>query len=251
MKVESSSYSHKEIEIIDKLTEVNRVLKKNGVSTDVDSTDLLSEVTALRIYNKITNSNKVLSDLKDRYIMVLWFKELGYKDPLAMAIKCWNDPNEMRNYQPSPGSAILSMFLSRSEVDLHRITARPGSDEIVESTLDCYKQQMPWVDARLIHMQKGKKISSQYKYETVPKYSKYHFDDAQEETEILASMGIICILFPQPWNEGYVSKQDNLLTINRAQSKGLANLGVNSSDFKSQPKMVQAYFVLADHILGR
>ena len=31
MKVESSSYSHKEIEIIDKLTEVNRVLKKNGI----------------------------------------------------------------------------------------------------------------------------------------------------------------------------------------------------------------------------
>ncbi len=238
-----------EYSIINKLNKVNDYLRINGISTDIDSTEFASEISALQQFNVLTGQKRKLSEITDRYVMVKWLTELNYKDPLKEAISIWNNPKELSNLQLSPGSLILSKYFNESKIELHRVTARPGWPEIINSTHLCYRSKMPWVNVHLLHMQKGMSINPGFKYETVPIYAKYHFDDAQEELEILASMGITGVLIPQPWNEHYKPKDLRVLTFDDAMQNGIPSLGMSKFSFINTPKMLQAYFVLSDYIL--
>lgn len=237
------------LRLIEKFDQINKHLKTDGISTDIDSTEFASEVAALKLYNNLTQENRTMDQLTDRYIMVKWLKDLGYRDPLDSAINIWNNSIEISKLQPSAGSLILSKYLNSNNIDLHRITARPGWTEIVDATYDCYKARMPWVNKELIHIQKGDQISSQFKISTVLKYARYHFEDAQEEAEKICSAGVVCVLIPQPWNKYYKSDNPTLLTFNKALSEGLPSLGISKIDFEQTPKLIQAYYILSDYIM--
>ena len=243
------SITKENLRLIEKFNRINNHLKTDGISTDIDSTEFASEVTALKLYNNLTQESRTMDELTDRYIMVKWLKDLGYGDPLNTAINIWNNSNEISKLQPSAGSLILSKYLYDNNVDLHRITARPGWTEIVDATYKCYEVRMPWVNKELIHIQEGDQISSQFKINTVLNCARYHFDDAQEEAEKLCSAGVVCVLIPQPWNKYYKSGNPRLLTFNKALSVGLPSLGISEYDFQHTPKLIQAYFILSDYIL--
>ena len=64
------SISEEYLRLIEKFNRINDHLKKVGISTDIDSTEFASEVTALRLYHNITQERRTMDELKDRYIMV-------------------------------------------------------------------------------------------------------------------------------------------------------------------------------------
>jgi hypothetical protein len=246
----SKEFTPVEKEIIRKLDIVNHELKENGVSTDIDSTEVKSQDAALRQYNDKTGQARKLCELTDRYVMVEWLKEYGYVDPISVAIRIWNNPEEFSKLEPEDGALILSKYLFLSGVDLHRFTARPGWPEIKNSTLNWYQKTMPWVvDQGLIHIQDGDSINPRFKYANIPTYAKYHFDDATEELEELSKLGVVGVLIPQPWNIHYKANNQMILTFSKAMEQGIPSLEMSNFDFRKMPKLIQAYFVLSDHIL--
>lgn len=245
----SKEFTPFEKEIVRKLDVVNQELKRHGVSTDIDSTEVKSQDAALKQYNEMTGQERKLCELTDRYVMVKWLKEYGYIDPLSVAIKIWNNPQEFCRLEPEDGALILSKYLYSSGVDLHRITARPGWPEIKDSTMGWYQKEMPWVNKELIHIQDGKTINPRFKYVNVPRCARYHFDDATEELEELGKLGIVGVLIPQPWNEGYKTSSPVVLTFSKAMAEGIPSLGMSNIDFGRMPKLIGAYFVLSDYIL--
>lgn len=245
----SKEFTPADKEIVRKLDVVNCELKKNGVSTDIDSTEVKSQDVALRQYNEMTGQDRKLCELTDRYVMVEWLKEYGYIDPLNVAIKIWNNPDEFSKLEPEDGALILSKYLFLSGVDLHRNTARPGWPEIKNSTLNWYKKTMPWVDQGLIHIQDGDSINPRFKYANIPSCAKYHFDDASEELDQLCKLGVVGVLIPQPWNVHYKTVNPMVLTFSDAMERGIPSLEMSNFDFRRMPKLIGAYFVLSDYIL--
>lgn len=245
----SKEFTPSEKEIVRKFDIVNKELKKHGVSTDIDSTEVKSQDAALKQYNEMTGQTRKLCELTDRYIMVNWLKEYGYIDPLNVAIRIWNNPNEFSKLEPESGALILSKYLFLSGVDLHRNTARPGWLDIKNSTYSWYKKIMPWVDQRLIHIQDGDSINPRFKYLNIPNCARYHFDDASEELDQLSKLGVVGVLIPQPWNVDYKTDNPKILTFSKALSEGIPSFEMSNYDFQRTPKLLGAYFVLSDYIL--
>lgn len=234
-----------------RITRELKVVKKHleitGVSTDMDDSEWQSKEAAIINYNNNSGDPKKRSieDLTDRYAMVRWLTELGHPEPLNEAITYWNDPESIAGLEPTPGALIISAYLGKT---LKRVTARPGWPEITKATKDGYKKTMPWVGNDKILIQEGLSINSEFKVENA---APYHFEDAQNECERMSLKGVISVLIPQPWNEGYETDDPNILTFKDALSNGLPRLRITPKDFRGLPKFVQAYFILADHILEK
>ncbi len=239
--------------LIERIERANEVLKTRGISTDIDSTELATEMTAIADFNAVHGTEYRLEDLREsRYAMVEWSKDLpGVKDPLKHAIGYWNNPVTLPYLPPTPGSQILFRYLHEQKISVQRVTARPGFT--ARATKLWYRFNAPWVDESLIHVQEGENINSQFKYDKIAKELKvgYHLEDAVEEAEIIAELGIIVGLVPQPWNEGYEPVSKRIFTLDKALKRGLPYLGVDRWTLKNEPKMIQVYFVLIDSILAK
>jgi hypothetical protein len=248
--------NYQETRLIEKFKVINDEIRRRGVGIDMDSSEWMSEEVAVREFNTDHGTNYKISDLeKDRYAMVSWSNHIpGVNDPLQYAIRYWNNPEWLVKLKPCPGALIMSKYFSGDDVkiDLHRITARPGADEIVKATYDCYKRQMPWVDKSLIHIQRGTNtISSGYKVAEIDELNLgYFFEDAPDDAEaVVKKTNAIAIILPCYWNKGYKPDNPRILTFDYALENGLNGLGIHRIELQKLPRNVLAYTILADHIL--
>ena len=236
--------------LVDKLHFANKKLK-GKLSTDIDSTEVLSEELAVWGFNRYHNTDYRVEDLKSQYQMVEWSKKIpDVKDPLKHALCFWNNPDWLAwAVDPTPGAVDVSRFLSANGVDVRRETARPGWTR--QATLACGKRLTPWVDESLFNIHGSSEINSASKVENVILKSNYHIDDAQRESEVMAEAGVKVVLIRKPWNENYLPKSENLITFDRFYENGLLNLGITKTVFNEVALYAQAYLILADIIIEK
>jgi len=238
-----------EVSFLNKLKIVNDELRIKGVSTDIDDSEVNSHTEALRGFNSSNNTNRTNEELTDRFIMVKWLEELGSENPLEHAIGFWNSIEQMPHLEATPGADIVYKYLHDIGIPMHRSTARPGWTR--EATLLWYTNNASYVDLSLIHIQEGNDINPSFKTNTIINKIKagYHFEDAPEESEVLASAGVIVGLVPQTWNENYKPVSPRIVTVSKALEHGLPNLGLDAGTFREVPKIAQVYFALNEYIL--
>lgn len=226
-------------------------LKQNGLGTDIDSTEVDSATTALGLFNLMLDQNRSVDELHDRYLMVKWIEDLRItEDPLNEAINYWNNIENVPYYEANPGAYRLYRYLHLSGIDIPRVTSRPSRAH--SATIEWYRRNSPWVVQKdLVHMTEKDEVDPKFKAEKIKSlHLGAFFEDAFEEAEVFAKNGVLVTIVPQRWNIEKHSNHPNLLTV-QDRHNDFKVLDLDSEEFLHLPKVLQAYYVLADEILAR
>lgn len=135
------------------------------------------------------------------------------------------------------GSLELSQYFLENKINAHRITSR--SSTLNTTTHDWYKDNMPWFDRSLLHIQSdGDSIKSSFKVDKICELGvNFHFEDSVEHAqEITAKSNTIIILVPQPWNEDFIPEEGSKI------------IKTASSQYQFLPKLIRVYMNLANII---
>lgn len=224
------------------LAKTVEVLRRDGVSFDIDGVEVASAILSIREYNLLygfsRRNPKLLEDVKDYGIMVDWIGEdSDIKDPLGAAVSIWNSKKVLENAQAVDGFKTVLTFLARRDVVPYRTTSRPGNTR--EWTHSWYlKEYGAGFDLELIRMQDelSTEINPDFKADDIDKQGiGFHFDDSFENAEIITAKAkkVTVILVPQPWNQAYQPTNSRI---------------IKTDGFTNRMKVIRAFLALAEHI---
>lgn len=213
---EIAPYSNWEASNLRKIENTIRILKQEGLTSDIDGVDIDTTTNALDLYNRITGDNKKLSDVKKHYIMADWLAERNVtgQEATDLAKYIWDHAYIIQNASPESGSDSFSNFLHKQGLIVPRITSRPSS--VAGETLNWYSTNMPWVKPELINIaSENTNEGIEFKVDKINELGmKYHFEDAFEHAEeIIKHTKATVLLVPQYWNLDYKSQTDRIITV--------------------------------------
>lgn len=195
------------------------VLRKDGVTMDIDGVDSDTGHLSIREYNHLhgfrIRKPKTIDQAKSYWILVDWIKEdQSVEDPLIAAVNIWNSQKVMENANLVRGTRTVTSYLAGKEIFPPRVTARPGK-RTREWTYTWYRKKYgPAFDLGLIRMRDGDTFDPEFKPNEIARLgARYHFDDSYEDAERIVKMGVTVVLVPQPWNLDYQPVLPNILKV--------------------------------------
>lgn len=214
------------------------VLRKKGVSFDIDGVEVESTDLSVRKYNLLygykSGNPKAFEDVKGYAIMVDWIRDAGSNEPWPEAVDIWNSPNVLGSAKPVKGTKIIVKFLAQREIAPYRISSRPEYTRTL--TENWYlKEYGPSFDLSLIRLQEGQTINPDFKAAEIDRVGiGFHFEDSFENAELIVKKtDAVVILVPQPWNEDYQPANERIIKV---------------TGFRNRMKMVRAFLTLAEKI---
>ena len=227
-----------------KLADFLEVLKKDGISFDIDGLEALTAEKAIKLYNQIYGKDfgyKSIEDHKEYFAMSNWLKEIKELDPKVvpseptrMAINIWNDPNVVKSAELEMGVRALTKFLSNHEIVPYRITQRPGNNKA--DTIAWYQKVHPDLPKDHIFVQKEGIYDSEFKVKKILELGvKFHLEDSWEQAELIAEQGVWVGLVPhQPWSRDYQPSHPKIVK--------------PDANYLGRPGIIRAFLALADNV---
>lgn len=217
------------------------VIRKKGLSFDIDGVEQASVDLSVREYNMLRGfrlkNPKIPDDIKNYYIMVDWFSnDPEIEDPLEAASAIWNSEKVITQSERVEGVTAVVQFLDQRGIRPYRITSRPGFTKAW--TLEWYwKMYGDGFDPNLIRIQSeaNRLINMDFKTGEIERLDiGIHFDDSAENSEkIVSRTQATVILVPQPWNYDYQPSNPRIIKV---------------VSYTNRLKMVRAFLTLAETV---
>lgn len=213
-----TEHGFKEHELVRKVDSFVKFLETRKVGTDIDNTEVAASDNGLRIVNRIYSKDFRLTDLKYDYAIVDLLKLHCPEilNPLETATDIWNSHENVSTSNPTPGALLVTQFLHSRGIQIHRITSRPGN--LKDQTIAWYRQKMPWVEAKFIHVQPfSNTVNKRFKVDEAKRIGiDFFIEDVPAHAEAInKATGAIVGLVPQTFNESYLSVSENIITVPR------------------------------------
>src|SRR5512139_329377 len=100
--IEFENLFEESVGVIRMCREANLILKRKGISFDIDATEVDSHTVAVTLWNETHNCKRKVSELSvTKYKMIDWARELvGEIDALEYTMAFWNSSDAIGKHVP-------------------------------------------------------------------------------------------------------------------------------------------------------